>query len=84
MRHGYASFLLAHCLRRFNGERTLAAVYHLFSGKKSAQTLQDSKWFQLEPLFGTWKNVTMARSRRRQWRLSNSDSLYPRNSGHTR
>ncbi|OKO95177.1 helix-turn-helix domain-containing protein [Geobacillus proteiniphilus] len=59
MRHGYASFLLAHCLRRFNGERTLAAAYHLFSGKKSAQTLQDSKWFQLEPLFGTWKNVTM-------------------------
>jgi len=60
MRHGYASFLIAHCLRRFNGERTLAAVYHLFSGKKSAQTLQDSKWFRLEPLFGTWKNVTIA------------------------
>ncbi|MGP9076694.1 helix-turn-helix domain-containing protein [Geobacillus thermodenitrificans subsp. calidus] len=61
MRHGYASFLLAHCLRRFNGERTLAAVYHLFSGKKSAQTLQDSKWFQLEPFFGTWKDVTVAK-----------------------
>ncbi|OQP05963.1 Rrf2 family transcriptional regulator [Geobacillus sp. 46C-IIa] len=60
MRHGYASFLLAHCLRRFNGERTLAAVYHLFSGKKSAQTLQDSKWFRLEPFFGTWKDVTVA------------------------
>ncbi|QOR83195.1 helix-turn-helix domain-containing protein [Geobacillus stearothermophilus] len=61
MRHGYASFLLAHCLRRLNGERTLAAVYHLLSGKKSAQTLQDCKWFQLAPFFGTWKDVTMDR-----------------------
>ncbi|AGT32565.1 Rrf2 family transcriptional regulator [Geobacillus genomosp. 3] len=60
MRQGYALVLLAHCLRRFDGERTLAAVYHLFSGKKSAQTLQDSRWFRLEPFFGTWKNVTMA------------------------
>ncbi|MEB3752355.1 helix-turn-helix domain-containing protein [Geobacillus icigianus] len=60
MQHSYASFLLAWCLRQFRGERTLAAAYHLFSGKKSAQTLQDSKWFQLEPFFGAWKNVTMS------------------------
>jgi uncharacterized protein YpbB len=60
MRDGYAAFLLLFCLHRFNGERSLAAVYHLFSGKKSAQTLQDSKWFQLEPFFGVWKDITLS------------------------
>jgi uncharacterized protein YpbB len=60
MRDGYAAFLLLFCLDRFNGERSLAAVYHLFSGKKSAQTLQDSKWFQLEPFFGVWKDITFS------------------------
>lgn len=52
-------FLLLYCLHRFNGERSLSAVYHLLSGKKSAQTLQDSKWFQLEHLFGVGKDISM-------------------------
>ncbi|MGP3608263.1 helix-turn-helix domain-containing protein [Anoxybacteroides rupiense] len=51
-------FLLLFCLQRFNGERSLSAVYHLLSGKKSAQTLQDSKWFRLEKLFGAYKDVS--------------------------
>lgn len=51
--------LLLYCLHRFNGERSLSAVYHLLSGKKSAQTLQDSKWFQLEHLFGVGKDISM-------------------------
>lgn len=59
MKSGYASFLMLFCLHRFNGERSLSAIYHLFSGKKSSQTLQDSKWFQLERFFGTWKEATL-------------------------
>jgi uncharacterized protein YpbB len=57
MRNTTLLFLLLFCLHRFNGERSLSAVYHLLSGKKSSQTLQDSKWFQLEPLFGVWKDI---------------------------
>ncbi|MCZ0754533.1 helix-turn-helix domain-containing protein [Anoxybacillus sp. J5B_2022] len=52
-------YLLLYCLHRFNGERSLAAVYHLLSGKKSAQTLQDSKWFQLEHVFGVCKTISL-------------------------
>ncbi|WP_035098088.1 helix-turn-helix domain-containing protein [Anoxybacteroides tepidamans] len=52
-------FLLLFCLQRFNGERSLSAVFHLLSGKKSAQTLQDSKWFRLERVFGICKDVSM-------------------------
>jgi uncharacterized protein YpbB len=59
MKGGYASFLILFCLHHFNGERSLSAIYHLFSGKKSSQTLQDSKWFQLEQFFGVWKEVTL-------------------------
>ncbi|KPD00887.1 hypothetical protein LR69_00969 [Geobacillus sp. BCO2] len=47
MRHGYASFLLAHCLRRFNGERTLAAVYHVFSGKNRRRRSKTANGFSL-------------------------------------
>jgi len=53
------SYLLLYCLHRFHGERSLAAVYHLLTGKKSAQTLQDSKWFQLERVFGIYKRLPL-------------------------
>jgi uncharacterized protein YpbB len=49
----YLAKVVLFCLSRFNGERSLAAIYHLFNGKKSAQTLQDSKWYHLDFLFGT-------------------------------
>ncbi|WP_199425940.1 YpbB family protein [Thermaerobacillus caldiproteolyticus] len=59
MKSDYGSFLLLFCLQRLNGERSLSALYHLFSGKKSSQTLQDSKWFRLERFFGVWKELEL-------------------------
>nr|WP_253270793.1 helix-turn-helix domain-containing protein [Geobacillus sp. A8] len=52
----FARPLLAPLQRRTDAGGGVSFIF----GKKSAQTLQDSKWFQLEPLFGTWKNVTLA------------------------
>ncbi|MGJ7034790.1 helix-turn-helix domain-containing protein [Anoxybacillus eryuanensis] len=40
------------CIDRFRGERSLAAIDHLLNGKKTAQTLQDSKWYDVSRLFG--------------------------------
>ena len=48
------------CIDRFRGERSLAAIDHLLNGKKTAQTLQDSKWYNVSRLFGT---VPIDRSR---------------------
>ncbi|GMB07831.1 helix-turn-helix domain-containing protein [Thermolongibacillus altinsuensis] len=53
MMPSYLAKVVLFCLSRLNGERSLAAIYHLLNGKKSAQTLQDSKWYHLDFLFGT-------------------------------
>jgi uncharacterized protein YpbB len=53
----YLQLMILVCLRQFNGERSLSAVYHLLKGKKSSQTLQDCKWFQLDSLFGVLKDI---------------------------
>ncbi|HZG60317.1 MAG TPA: helix-turn-helix domain-containing protein [Anoxybacillus sp.] len=53
----YLHCIVLYCLRQFRGERSLSAIYHLLKGKKSSQTLQDSKWFQLEFLFGVLKDI---------------------------
>jgi len=77
------SYLLLYCLHRFNGERSLAAVYHLLTGKKSAQTLQDSKWFQLERVFGIYKRLSLVELEQaamqllqNQWIVSSDERSY--------
>lgn len=51
----FRTFLLLYCLHKFNGERSVSGVYHLLTGKKSAQTIQDAKLFDLSFLFQTLK-----------------------------
>jgi len=58
MNKGYLQFIILYCLQQFNGERSPSAIYHLLQGKKSSQTLQDSKFFGLGFLFGVLKNVS--------------------------
>ncbi|WP_338749746.1 helix-turn-helix domain-containing protein [Bacillus sp. FJAT-52991] len=40
-------------LKQLNGERTASSIYHLLKGKKSSQTIQDARLFQLDPWFQT-------------------------------
>lgn len=46
------------CLNRINGERTSSSVYHLLKGKRSIQTLQDARIFQIENFYGIHKNLS--------------------------
>ncbi|MGO4076159.1 recombinase RecQ, partial [Staphylococcus aureus] len=43
---------------KLNGERSISAVYHLFKGKKSSQTIQDASLFQLSKYFGCYPGFT--------------------------
>lgn len=47
-------FVVLECLRKINGERTIYSIYHLLSGKKSSQTIQDAHLFQLNQYFKTY------------------------------
>lgn len=47
----YLSALILYCVDRFNGERSINAVYYLLKGKKSSQTIQDACWYNLRKYF---------------------------------
>lgn len=51
-------FVVLYCLSKYNGERSINAIYHLLQGKKSSQTIQDAKLFKLEPFFQSLQQLT--------------------------
>lgn len=70
MKDGYAAFLLSFCLHRFNGERSLAAVYHLFSGKNQRKRCRTVNGFSLRRFLAYGKILRSARSRQQHSRCS--------------
>lgn len=46
------SLLLVHMADRINAERSLAGCYHILTGKKSGQAIQDATLFGYQSLFG--------------------------------
>lgn len=40
------------CSKQIKGERSLAAIYHLLTGKRSIQTVQDAHLYQITPFYG--------------------------------
>ncbi|MGX4766411.1 helix-turn-helix domain-containing protein [Bacillus mojavensis] len=48
----YFDIMVLDCLSKINGERTGSAVFHLFKGKRSSQTIQDAGLFQTARYFG--------------------------------
>ena len=49
----YLQAVMLECLHKINGERTIYSIYHLLTGKKSSQTIQDAHLYQLTHLFKT-------------------------------
>lgn len=54
----YWHYLMLFSLKQINGERSIFGLFHLLQGKKSAQTIQDSQFFQLSCLFQTQPHLT--------------------------
>ncbi|PCK21010.1 recombinase RecQ [Bacillus pumilus] len=54
----YLDVMLMDSVHKLNGERSISAVYHLFKGKKSSQTIQDASLFQLSSYFGCYPAFT--------------------------
>ena len=57
----YFDVVLLYIFDRFKGERSLSAVYHLLTGKKSSQTIQDGKLFNIGQFFGVLKKLKRAK-----------------------
>ncbi|MCT2537417.1 helix-turn-helix domain-containing protein [Aquibacillus koreensis] len=51
------SLIILDCLMKLRKERTISAIYHLLTGKRSSQTLQDAHMYQLTGYFGLIKSL---------------------------
>lgn len=51
-------YLILSCIHRFKGERTVSGIYNLLTGKRSSQTMQDAKGYQIHGYFGVYPNLT--------------------------
>ncbi|PPA71290.1 helix-turn-helix domain-containing protein [Jeotgalibacillus proteolyticus] len=49
----YLDAILLMCFRIFNGDRSRSAIYHLLTGKKISQTIQDAHLYGISNLFQT-------------------------------
>ncbi|KKI93119.1 hypothetical protein WQ54_06340 [Bacillus sp. SA1-12] len=58
MKHSYFYLVLLYCFKQFKGERSLSAIYHLLNGKKSSQTIQDGKLFNLSHMFNLFPRLS--------------------------
>ncbi|MCF6137612.1 helix-turn-helix domain-containing protein [Pseudalkalibacillus berkeleyi] len=56
----YRDMIFLYGIKQINGERTISGLFHLLSGKKSSQTVQDGKLFHLSHLFGTFQGYKYA------------------------
>ena len=68
--------LVLECLNQINGERSIASVYHLLTGKRSAQTLQDARIYQISNFFGVYKELERNEFLSFVEQLANEDYLY--------
>ncbi|MGP4060122.1 helix-turn-helix domain-containing protein [Halobacillus sp. H74] len=50
-------FILKVCIDHFKGERTLSGIYNLLTGKRSSQTMQDAKGYNLDHYFGVFPSL---------------------------
>lgn len=50
--------IILHMVDRLKGERTISAPYHLIRGKRSGQTIQDVKSYQLTKYFALFPRLT--------------------------
>ncbi|QGQ46728.1 helix-turn-helix domain-containing protein [Metabacillus sediminilitoris] len=58
MKNSYFHVILLHCINQLNGERSVSAIYHLLNGKKSSQTIQDGKLFNLTQMFSLFPKLS--------------------------
>lgn len=56
--NNYLQAIILYAIQKFQGERSIYAIYHMLQGKKSSQTIQDAHLFGLTNIFGTMPRFT--------------------------
>ncbi|ELK45373.1 helix-turn-helix domain-containing protein [Halobacillus sp. BAB-2008] len=50
-------YLLLTCIEKLRGERTVSGIFHLLTGKRSSQTMQDAKGYRLDNYFAVYTDL---------------------------
>lgn len=58
MNKDYLTVIILFCIKNFQGERSISAIYHLLKGKKTSQTIQDMKIYHLSSLFQLFPHLS--------------------------
>ncbi|WP_101844120.1 helix-turn-helix domain-containing protein [Halobacillus sp. Marseille-P3879] len=53
--------ILLKCIQSLNGERSVSGIFHLLQGKRSSQTLQDAKIYEIDCFFGIYPELEKER-----------------------
>lgn len=54
----FIHLVILHCISKIKGERSVSSIYHLLTGKKSSQTIQDGMLFKIDSFFKTFPKLT--------------------------
>jgi uncharacterized protein YpbB len=54
----YRGYVILYILAKFGSERSVSGIYHLLHGKKSSQTIQDGRFFNILFLFNTLNHIS--------------------------
>ncbi len=64
-------------LKKFEGSRTIYGAYHILKGKKTSQTIQDCRLFELTSFFGVHKEMDRAEVLEIRNQLIQNDYIRP-------
>src|SRR5690554_6208740 len=51
------NYLLLYSINQLQVQRSTASIYHILTGRRSAQTIQDAHFFQLTPLYSIYPQL---------------------------
>lgn len=51
------NYLLLYAIRQLKGQRSSASIYHILTGRRSAQTIQDAHFYHLTQFYGVYHQL---------------------------
>lgn len=69
---------------QINKERTVSNIYHLFTGKRSIQTVQDAHMYGIDDFFGVYKTLSKQQFEQEIHKLIQNDLLRERSDSENR
>ncbi|SES81266.1 Uncharacterized protein YpbB [Oceanobacillus limi] len=77
----YLNGIILQSVASIKGQRTIYGIYHLLKGKKSIQTIHDSRIYQVEGFYGIAPTLNKADFEREIRKLESQELIIARNKG---